>query len=139
VFSRLTAAQQPGGSFLSAGAADNPETHWYHELVLLHAVATYAAHTGNGAVAESADRAAECHQAETEPDHATGQPWALFAFALNPRTRPLADQVLHGAMVHAASHAGRPSANSLAFLLLTDALYCLNVCQAKPPPRRRTP
>lgn len=148
-FSKLATSQQRSGAFLLARPADNLETHWYHELVLLHALASSMAHaaqsgeqSGGGAIAAAVDAAAEYHQAETEPDHATGQPWALFAFASNPRTRPLADQVLHGAMVHAAQaageSAGQTSADGVSFILLADALYCLNVCQVKPHPNPPT-
>src|SRR5437763_1252608 len=39
-FGRLTRAQTESGAMLLAGPSDNPETHWYHELVLLHATAS---------------------------------------------------------------------------------------------------
>jgi uncharacterized protein YbaR (Trm112 family) len=41
-FDQFARRQLPAGPFLAAGRADNPETHWYHELVLLHAIASYA-------------------------------------------------------------------------------------------------
>jgi hypothetical protein len=116
--------QTRAGPFLAAGPADNPETHWYHELVILHAVASYAAHTGDPTAFAAAARAAEFHQNETQPDHATNQPWALFAFLISPHTLPQADQILHAAMTLAEGSA-------VTSILLADALYCL---RASPPP-----
>ncbi len=34
VFTRLVEGQQANGSFLRTTPADNPETHWFHELVI---------------------------------------------------------------------------------------------------------
>ena len=73
-------------------------------------------------VAAAVARATEYHQRETQPDHATTQPWGLFAFAWNPQTHPLADQLLHAVQVQ---HAGTPDGVSL--ILLADALYCLRL------------
>jgi hypothetical protein len=119
---RLTHHQTDAGPFLVAGGSDNPETHWYHEMVLLHAVASYAAQTDDRHLALAATRNAEFHQNETQPDHATSQPWALMAFIWNPLTKPLAEQILHAAAVQ------DPSANSgVSLMLLADALYCLRL------------
>jgi hypothetical protein len=108
---------------LSATASDNPETHWYHELVVLHAATVYAAQTGDGALSAAIARNAEFHQDETQPDHATNQPWGLAAFIRNPATRPLAD-----GMLHAAATIGRGS--GVTSILLADALYCLRLWTA---------
>jgi hypothetical protein len=122
-FGRLAARQRPSGTFLEAGARDNPETHWSHELLLLHAAASYAAGSGNGAVGAAVARAAEYHLNETQPDHATNQPWALAAFARHAQTRPVAD-----GMLHAAATIGRRS--GVTSILLADALYCLRLWMA---------
>jgi hypothetical protein len=119
-FGRLVACQCPGGTFLKAGAGDNPETHWYHELLLLHAATSYAATTRDPAVEAAVARAAAFHLNETQPDHATNQPWALAAFARSAETRPVADQMLHSA----ATITGRSGVTSI---LLADALYCLRL------------
>ena len=127
-FGRLTRWQQPGGALLAASAGDNPETLWYHELVLLHAAASYAVQGEDRTVAEAVARGTEYHQRETQPDHATTQPWGLFAFIWNPRTRPLADQLLHAATVE------HPSAvDGVSLILLADALYCLRLFEPKGP------
>lgn len=121
-FGRITRAQQPNGTFLQADAADNPEPNWYHELTILHAAASYAVQAEDRSVAAAVARAANYHLAETQPDHATGQPWGLFAFIWAPATRPLADQLLHAmTLTQPGGTQGVP------LMLLADALYCLRL------------
>jgi hypothetical protein len=115
---RQSAIGNSRGPFLLAGPSDNPETHAYHELVLLHAAASYAVQAEDRTVAAAVSRNAEYHQESTQPDHATTQPWGLFAFIWNTKTRPLADQVLHAAT---------PSDSEISLMLLADALYCLKL------------
>lgn len=124
-FGKFIRCQPPEGPFLTATPSDNPETHWYHELVLLHAAASYAVQAEDRALAAAVARNANWHQAETQPDHATNQPWGLFAFIWNSPTRPLADQVLHAATALAGATASTHS--GIASILLADALYCLTL------------
>ena len=125
---RLTRGQTAEGTFLVPGPSDNPETWWYHELVLLHAAASYAVQAEDRTVAAAVARATEHHLRETQPDHATAQPWALFAFVWDERSRPLADQVLHAASVH------RPAGtDGVSLILLADALYCLRLFERPAP------
>lgn len=121
-FGRLGRLQQPSGSLLRVSPSDNPETHWYHELVTLHAIASYAAQSETRPLAGVVRRATEFHLNETQPDHASNQPWAAFAFLWNPATRPLADQLLHAASVQHPSGAG-----GVTLMLLSDCLYCLRL------------
>jgi hypothetical protein len=121
-FGRLARAQQPRGAFLMAGSADNPETHWYHELVILHAAASHAVQSENRPLAAAVARNTEFHLNETQPDHATNQPWGVFAFIWNQRTHSLADQLLHTASVQAPHGVG-----GLPAILLADALLCLRL------------
>lgn len=122
VFGKLARAQQPSGAFLLAGASDNPETHWYHELAVLHAAASYAVQAEDRMLATAVRRATDFHLGETQPDHATAQPFALFAFIWNPATHPFADQLLH------AVQTIRPAPGpDVASILLADALYCLRL------------
>jgi hypothetical protein len=123
-FGKIVRAQADNGAFLTATASDNPETHWYHELVILHAAASYAARAEDGTSASAAARNAHFHLKETQPDHATNQPWALFAFACNDKTRVLADDLLHNANVLAQS--ATPT-SGVSLILLSDALYCLKL------------
>lgn len=124
---RLARAQRPAGNFLTPAGSDNPETLWYHELALLHAAASYAVQAEDRTVAAAVARATAYHLNETQPDHATPQPWALFAYIWNPDTRPLADQVLHAANVQHPS-----GARGISLILLADALYCLRLFEGLP-------
>jgi hypothetical protein len=72
----------------------NPEPRWYGELVLLHALCTYAGLAGDAELLRAAADIAAYHQAETQPDHATGQPLAVHAALLSPDTLPLAELLL---------------------------------------------
>jgi hypothetical protein len=121
-FGRLTRGQRDGGAFFATGAADSPEVAWYHELALLHAAGSYAVQAEDRTVAAAVARATEFHQRETQPDHASAQPWGLFTFIWNPQTRPLADQMLHAATVQRAG-----GDDGVALILLADALYCLRL------------
>jgi hypothetical protein len=130
-FGRLTRGQTADGTFLVPSPSGHPETWWYHELVLLHAAASYAVQAEDRAVAAAVARATEYHLRETQPDHATSQPWALFPFVWNERTRSLADQVLHGAAVQGAAAPG--GADGVSLTLLADALYCLRLFERPAP------
>jgi len=124
-FGRLVRSQQAqhsSGPFLYADAEDSPDSHWYNELLLLHAAASYAAQAEDRTVAAAVARAASFHSEQTQPDHATNLPWAVFPFIWSPKTRPLADTILH------ASQMNNPTGdNALALMLLADALYCLRL------------
>jgi hypothetical protein len=121
-FGRLVRGQRASGAFLEATARDNPETHWYHELVILHAAASYAVQAEDRTVAAAVQRAGLFHLSETQPDHATAQPWGLFAFVWNEQTRTLADQILHAAQSQDPGGVG-----GVSLVLLADALYCLRL------------
>lgn len=122
VFGALMHHQQDSGAFLRATASDNLETTGYHELVILHAAASYAAGAHDAATSRAIANAAQYHQRETQPDHSTTQPWALYAFLSNQATRPLAEQMLHAVAMHDAS-----SLDGVSLILLADALYCLKL------------
>jgi hypothetical protein len=117
-FATICQAQQRDGAFLKTSSSDNPETHWYHELVILHAMTSFAVHSRNDIAMQSAARNAEFHLRQTQPDHATSQPWGLLAFVLHAPL--LADQVLH---TITTQHPG--GVDGVSLLLLADALYGL--------------
>ena len=121
---RALASQDDRGAFLAfnGAAGDNPEPWWYHELVLLHAVTSYALLTGDADALDAARRAAAFHHAETQPDHATAQPWAVHAFLLDPDTTPTADLLLLAAGVNSAG-----SLDAVSRILLADAAVCLSL------------
>ena len=121
-FGRLARGQQPDGAFLVAASSDNPEPRWYHELAILHAAASYAVQAEDRTIARTVARSSSLVLNEIEPDHATGQPWGLFALIWNPPTRPLADQLLHAVQLRQ-----QQSADGVSLILLADALYCLRL------------
>jgi hypothetical protein len=120
VFDELLQHQRPTGEFFDASPYDSPDLHWYDELVVLHAVQTQAAARKDLALADAAARAARFHTEETQPDHATSQPWAIHAFCRSPHTLPMAELLLHGAL---AQNAGRLDA--IGRILLADAVLSL--------------
>jgi hypothetical protein len=124
VFGRLPHWQQPNGQFLTANASDQPETLAYHELVILHAAASYAAQSQSRPLSAAVAAATVYHQQQTQPDHATSQPWGVFAFAWNRPTRPLADALLHAAAIQAAPLS---ATGGVGLMLLADALYCIKL------------
>jgi hypothetical protein len=128
VFGHIARLQQPNGAFLFAAPSDNPETHWYHELVTLHAAASYAVQAEDRPLAAAVQRNTLFHLEQTQPDHATTQPWGLFAFIWDPQTHPLADELLHSAQTQ--SPAGLEGVSSI---LLADTLYCLRLFTAAKP------
>ncbi len=121
IFGKLVRGQQASGNFLTPTASDNPETHGYHELVLLHAAASFAAQAEDRVVAAAVKRATEFHQNETQPDHASGQPWGIFAFIWNSETRSVADEMLHAVRtIHPCGVRG------VGAILLADAIVCID-------------
>jgi hypothetical protein len=121
-FGRITKAQQPSGAFITPDAEMNPEMAWFDELSILHAAASYAVQAEDRAVAAAVAKNSDFISREIQPDHATHQPWGLFAFVWNPGTRPLADQLLHTMRI-----AEPEKASGISLLLLADALYCIRL------------
>lgn len=119
-FDALLSRAQPGGTFMQVGADDNLEPWWYHELVLLHAATTYAAPRRDARWQAFLSRSAEHHFAQTQPDHASTQPWGVHAFLLFPHTMALADQMIHASVTQGGGHPEAVSA-----ILFADALDCL--------------
>jgi hypothetical protein len=117
-FGKLVRGGSNRASFLIPSSSDNPETLWYHELTILHAAASYAVQSEDRSLATAVARNTKFHLNETQPDHATAQPWGLFAFIWNPKTRTLADQMLHNVSVQQ---------DGVSLMLLADALYCLRL------------
>jgi hypothetical protein len=126
IFHEIARRQAPCGAFVMAGRGDNLDTVWYHELVILHAVASYAVQAGDETLKSAAARGAAHVQEELQPDHATNDPWGLPGFLLCAETLPLADQVLHAATALQGA-VGRGGVSGVTSLLLADALYCLEV------------
>jgi hypothetical protein len=114
----IVARRSDAGSFLTPAASDNPETFWYHDLIILHAIDAYADLSGDEQAAAAVTAAADYHQNETQTDHATAEPWGLSAFLKSPLTRPTADGLLH------AIQTNQPNGpRGVTLLLLADTLY----------------
>ncbi len=118
IFNKLIAEQRSTGEFLPPDPNANLESRWYEELILLHAVAGYAARVRDDAIRRAVENSALFHFNETQPDHATTEPWGLLAFIQH--APPMADQILHSlTMQYPAGVTGIP------LLLLRDVLYGL--------------
>src|SRR5688500_16923095 len=52
-FGRLVRGREHRGAFLTLAEGDNPEPAWYHELVILHAAASYAVQAEDRTVASA--------------------------------------------------------------------------------------
>jgi hypothetical protein len=117
---QLVANQQASGAFLLATRSDNPETLWYHELAILHAITSYAIAATDSAALASAARAAEYHLNETQPDHATTQPWGLTAMLISAPARILGEQMLHAVQTQAR-------VEPVSLMLLRDVVYSLRL------------
>ena len=99
--------------------------HWtYRELTGLHALQALVELTGNARWAARVAEVARFHQANTQPDYTTYQPWGLAAFLATPQTVPFAEQQLHDVETH-LSLAGGPGAVVPA-ILLADAYASLD-------------
>ena len=120
----LSAHQGSDGAFLRAGPADHPEAHDYDELAILQAVAGYAVESNDPLATAAVMQAADRHVGRTQPDHATQQPWGLFAFAWRQPAHELADTMLHALSL--SQTAGRDGVTSM---LLADTLYSLRLLE----------
>lgn len=99
------------------------DTWTYRELCGLHALANLALLRRNRAWASRVEQVAMHHLENTQPDHATGQPWGLFAFLWSSRTRGFGEQQLHDAAVLD----GGAGSNAVTGMLLADAAAALTV------------
>jgi hypothetical protein len=119
-FRQIASQQQSGGALFPPTNSINPETRWYEELVLLHAMSTYAVEAGDAAVQQAVQRAAEHYVMESQPDHATQQPWAIFAFLSTEETSIQAEEILHTAIMRSTKRM-----DAISLVLLADALWCV--------------
>jgi len=114
----IVTCQQSAGPYFLPSHRDNPETLWLAELQTLHAVASFGLQSKDPVAIASASLAAAYHQEETQPDHASGQPWGLPAFLISPQTHLMADGLLHAAAVEQPA-----GLSGVSLILIADALY----------------
>ncbi len=105
---------------LIAGINDNPEPWWANELLILHALQSFAFLDGRVHLQEKLDACINFHLAEIQPDHATNEPWAIHAFAAHANGNVTAETLLHAGMVH-----GGGQLTHVAQLIVADALHSL--------------
>ena len=117
------ARQRPAGGYLLAEGSDNPETLWYHELQIVHAVASLGLQGDDVGLKTSAATAAAWHMNETQPDHATNHPWGLPAFLIDPSTHVMADGLLHAATAQESAAREGGGVSGVSLILIADALY----------------
>ena len=123
----MIAKRYGGAGLLVVENDEHPESRWYHELVMLHAFASVAMHSRLPAAMDLLHRAAAFHHAETQPDHATSQPWAIHAFLCDPEFLPTADLMLLAAGVNQPGGLG-----AVPRILLADAAVCLSLPNVSP-------
>ncbi|HRK31169.1 MAG TPA: hypothetical protein PLD59_08830 [Tepidisphaeraceae bacterium] len=109
-----------GRTFTTVASEDQLESWWFHELVLLHGVASFAALSDDPLAWKVVELGTSFHRDEIQADHATADPWAIHAFALNPQTQEVAGGILNATMIQ---YAGEP--DGVALVLLAESLYCL--------------
>ena len=114
----VVSRQQSTGGYLEASKSGNPETLWFHELQIAHAVASIGLQAADPGIKLSAVRAALLHMNETQPDHATNHPWGLSAFLIDPETHLMAEGLIHAAAVEQPERL-----SGISLILLADALY----------------
>jgi hypothetical protein len=111
--------QHPDGRMHDLDAHTNLDKFTYDELTTLHAVGGLAIASGDETLLEGARRMAAYHEAHTQPDHTTDEPWAMGVFAWFEGTRLFAEQQLHN--VRAGSNR-----SSWILALLADAVMTMS-------------
>lgn len=117
---QVVAVPGPDASLHQRREADSPDAWTYRELVGLHALANLALGRRNLNWAKRVEQIAMYHLQNTQPDHTTNQPWAVFAFLWSPQTASFAEQQLLDTTAHAGGTVG-----PVAGMLLADAADAL--------------
>lgn len=108
------------GALHAVDESESIELWTYRELAALHALSNLALLRRNDGWAKRVAAVAAHHEANTQPDFTTTQPWGVFAFVWT--NKPMfADQQLHD-----AQHAGGGTLHLIAALLLADAARALS-------------
>ena len=115
---RMTAALSPVA--LRFSIDDNPEPWWQNEMLILHALHSFALLRGESALLDQTLAAADFHLREIQPDHATNEPWAVHAYASHADGAMTAETLWHAAYIQ---HGGWPG--PVARLIASDAAFTL--------------
>lgn len=105
-------------------ADDNPEPWWQNEMVILHAVHSFALRIGDASLIEQSLACADFHLREIQPDHATNEPWAVHAYASHVDGNVTAETLWHAGHIQhggdlgpVARHLARDARDALATYL----------------------
>ncbi len=105
---------------LKTTASDNPEPWWQNEMLMLHALHSYALIHRDGRAIAKTLACADFHIREIQPDHATNEPWAAHAYASHIDGRVTAETLLHSAQIQ---NAGKLT--EVSRLIVSDAVAAL--------------
>ncbi|MCX5661535.1 MAG: hypothetical protein NTW19_17795 [Planctomycetota bacterium] len=122
--SQIVARPGPDGSLHPRDAEESLDAWTYRELSGLHALAALALARRNAEWSARVEQIALHHLDNTQPDHTTSQPWALFAFLWSPKTRVFAEQQIHDATAQGAIDGH--GLDALPAMLLADAVASLS-------------
>ncbi len=111
-----------GGALHAMEESESYDLWTYRELSGLHALANLALRRRSDRWAKRVQQIAAHHQATTQPDYTTSQPWGVFAFIWSGDTRLFADQQIHDAQTE-----GGGGLTPLASMLLADAAHVLSI------------
>ncbi|MGC4032158.1 MAG: hypothetical protein QM754_10595 [Tepidisphaeraceae bacterium] len=105
-------------------ADDNPEPWWQNEMVILHAVHSFALRSGDASLIEQSLACTDFHLREIQPDHATNEPWAIHAYASHADGNVTAETLWHAGHIQhggdlgpVARHLARDARDALATFL----------------------
>ena len=123
------AADDEGKALHPREELSEPLDAWtFRELVGLHALARLAILNRNPVWWRRVREITQHHQAHTQPDYTTYQPWGVFAFLCDPQTILFGEQQLHDAVTHLHVEGG--GAGLVPGLLMADAAVAITTAQA---------
>jgi len=115
------AIEQLSPNALRATIDDNPEPWWQQEMMILHALHSFALRQRDYTLIEKTLGAAAFHLAEIQPDHATNEPWAIHAYATHADGTVTAETLLHAAYMN-----GGGVLSEVSRWILADAVAALD-------------
>lgn len=111
---------------LKTTPADNPEPWWQNEMLILHALHSFALISGNDRALTKTLDCADFHLREIQPDHATNEPWSVHAYASHADGRITAETLLHSAQIQNGG-----TLTEVAQFIVADAVAALEAAGAK--------
>ena len=101
---------------------DNPEPWWQAEMIILHALHSFALRSRDRSLMDKTLACADFHLREIQPDHATNEPWSIHAYASHADGNVTAETLWHAAYIQ---HGGVPG--PVARLLAREASASLAI------------